>query len=455
MADTSQEAFHCPSCGVLASIAPDAERVCGECGYELGKPLIITPRMASHGVASSKGGMVQRNVGTRRSSGERVVPTGSTVTTVDETRAERKIDSRLSTDEVVSDDGHRKVLRRQTKRTRSSSWPLIHLGGWSILLMLIGSFVKFRKEDPGIGEDRKESERRVLMQEEMEEFLSIRLPVVHATLLQYLNESDWAARAQFVCNSAKIAPKMSRYYARNRMWKMPAASTLNVAKANVVRHSEGRPVIEVLFRVNSDPVKDEEGNLLAEQPAPYAREVTFTLEGKQWKIDWEALVHYSPDSWPRFQSGSGEGDLSGEFRLFVRRTAVRLQSGRPVWIVKFYQPREDLSEMWQQDPLPVVVDRDSESGRRLSEILERDPRQWEPGQPSLWRDDPEDLRRVRVRLSWETGEDSQRILKLDKVLAGNWLTGGYEETFSDQVPADEDVGAESKEAPERSSEGGN
>ena len=239
------------------------------------------------------------------------------------------------------------------------------------------------------------------------------------------------------------------------MWKMPAASTLNVAKANVVRHSEGRPVIEVLFRVNSDPVKDEEGNLLAEQPAPYSREVTFTLEGKQWKIDWEALVHYSPDSWPRFQSGSGEGDLSGEFRLFVRRTAVRLQSGRPVWIVKFYQPREDLSEMWQQDPLPVVVDRDSESGRRLSEILERDPRQWEPGQPSLWRDDPEDLRRVRVRLSWETGEDSQRILKLDKVLAGNWLTGGYEETFSDQVPADEDVGAESKEAPERSSEGGN
>ena len=454
MADTSQEAFHCPSCGVLASFAPDAERVCSNCGYELGKPVAITPRMASHGVASSKGGMVQRNVGTRRNSGERVAATVPAVTAVDETRADRKTDSRLSTDEVVSDDGQRKVLRRQKKRKRSSSWPLVHLGGWSILLMLVVIFVKFRKADEESGLDGKESERRVMMQEEMEEFLTMRLPLVHATLLQYLNESDWAARAQFVCNSAEVAPKMSRYYARNRMWKMPADSTLNVVKANVVRHSGDRPVMEVLFRVNSDPVKDEEGNLLAEQPAPYSREVTFMLDGQQWKIDWEALVQYSPDSWSRFQSGSEEGDLSGEFRLFVRRTTVRLQSGRPVWTVKFYQPREDLSEMWQQNPLPVVVDRDSESGRRLSEILERDSRQWEPGESSLWRDDPQDLRRVRVRLSWKAGEGNQRILKVDKVLAGNWLMSGYEETFSDQVPVEKDVGAQSKETLERSSEGG-
>ena len=90
MADTSQEAFHCPSCGVLASFAPDAERVCSNCGYELGKPVAITPRMASHGVASSKGGMVQRNVGTRRNAGERIAAAVPAVTTMDETRAERK-----------------------------------------------------------------------------------------------------------------------------------------------------------------------------------------------------------------------------------------------------------------------------------------------------------------------------------------------------------------------------
>ena len=456
MADTPQEAYHCPSCGGLASVGPDAKRVCGKCGYELGKPLIITPRMASHGVASSKGGMVQRNVGTRRSAEERVAPAVSAVTTVDEIRAERKTDSRLSTDEVVSDDGHKKVLRRHKKRKRGSFWPLIHLGGWSILLMLVVIIVKFRKQDPGSGvesKEAKEAELRISMREEMEEFLTSRLPLLHATLFQYLNEPDWAGRAQFVCNSSEIAPKMSRYYARNRMWKMPAGSTLNVVKANVVRHSEDRPVIEVLFQVNSDPVKDEEGNLLADQPAPYSREVTFMPDGKQWKIDWEALVHYSPDSWSLFQAGSGEGKLSSEFRLFARRTTVRIQSGRPVWILKFYQPREDLSEMWRQDPVPVVVERDSESGRRLGEILERDPGEWEPGQPSLWRDDPKDLRRVRVRLSWETEENSQRILKVDKVLAGNWLAGGYEERFSDQVPASKDGDTESNEVSEARGQG--
>ena len=104
-------------------------------------------------------------------------------------------------------------------------------------------------------------------------------------------------------------------------------------------------------------------------------------------------------------------------------------------VLKFYQLRDNPEEMWKQDTPPVVVERDSESGRRFYEIFQRDASRTLPGAPRLWHRDPENLRRVRVQLRWETGKDGERYLVVDKVLATNWLSavagaGSFPENFS-------------------------
>ena len=94
-------------------------------------------------------------------------------------------------------------------------------------------------------------------------------------------------------------------------------------------------------------------------------------------------------------------------------------------VLKFFQPREEAEEMWSQDSPPVVVRKDSASGKRLLKILDRDASGSLPGEPRLWHRDPEDVRRVRVRLSWKMGEDEQRYLAVDKVLAANLFSITY------------------------------
>ena len=122
MPETSEEIYHCPSCGVLVSVASDAERVCGECGYEWGKSLAIAPRMAEQMTATAKGAVVQRNATTRRRPAG-LAPVPSDVMTVDEVKAESKTDFLRPTDELVSDDGHKKVVRRRKKRKRIALEP--------------------------------------------------------------------------------------------------------------------------------------------------------------------------------------------------------------------------------------------------------------------------------------------------------------------------------------------
>ncbi len=418
----------------------DTERICGDCGHEFGKPSDIMPRMVDHKAASAKGGMVQRNMTTRRRPAGRVVPVSpSDVMTVDEVKAERKTGSTSPRDEVVSDDGHKKVIRRRKKRRRTAFGPLLFLGGWAILVMLVVILVKSRSGVSGseiVGKESEEAERRAFLQEEMENILSKELPACHAVLLGFLKEGTWSGRAQFVRNPADVAPKMVRYYARNGMWKLPVGATVSAVRANLIKHSDDDYIVEAVFQVGFEPVKDENGKLAAEQLKPYLREVSFMPESNGWRIDWEALVRYSPNSWQLFRSDIDGNNGPSEFRLFVRRTTGRVEAGQSVMVLKFFEPREDDSEMWRQGSPPVVVATESESGRRLQEILERDPGTWEPGQPRLWGDDPGGLRRVRVRLYWETTADNRRLLKLGEVLAGNWLADGYEERFRDEWPAE-------------------
>ncbi|HJM64832.1 MAG: zinc ribbon domain-containing protein [Roseibacillus sp.] len=119
MPETSQEVYHCPSCGALVSVELDVDRVCGKCGYELGKSLAIAPRMAEQTTATAKGAVVQRNATTRpRPVG--LAPAPSDVMAVEEAKAERKTESLRPTDEIVSDEGYKKMARLRKKPPESA-----------------------------------------------------------------------------------------------------------------------------------------------------------------------------------------------------------------------------------------------------------------------------------------------------------------------------------------------
>tara|TARA_B100000900_G_scaffold193422_1_gene163622 strand:- start:1139 stop:1819 length:681 start_codon:yes stop_codon:yes gene_type:complete len=207
---------------------------------------------------------------------------------------------------------------------------------------------------------------------------------------------------------------MQRYYRSSRMWSFSPGSSLTPVSANVIRPHGGNPIIETVFKVESQ----RRG-----QGGPYLREVVFVRERNSWKIDWEALVRHSPQSWSLFYADVEGSNQPSEFRLFARKIMTRVQNGNPVMVLKFYQVREDIDEMWKQDAPPVVVARDSENGRRFHEIFQRDPSRSRPGDPRLWHQDPRNLQRVRVQLRWKTGKDDERYLVVDRVLAGNWLSG--------------------------------
>ena len=414
MDESPVKLFRCPTCGKVVSLSAGAERICRECGYEFGRAVMITPREEGQRVMEPTGRMVQRDVSTSKST----QGWASTAPKSEEGFIADPEPKSVVTPGRPQPPVEQVSLRKPTKkRAFNTASLLLHLGGWSTLLMLIAIGVKFRlgktySESTGDGENY--SEMAASMEEGMQRFLVQELPSVRTTLLSYLSEASWFGRAQFVSSSSKVVPKMQRYYRSSRMWSFSPGSSLTPVSANVIRPHGGNPIIETVFKVESQ----RRG-----QGGPYLREVVFVRERNSWKIDWEALVRHSPQSWSLFYADVEGSNQPGEFRLFARKIMTRVQNGNPVMVLKFYQVREDIDEMWKQDAPPVVVARDSENGRRFHEIFQRDPSRSRPGDPRLWHRDPRNLRRVRVQLRWKTGKDDERYLVVDRVLAGNWLSG--------------------------------
>ena len=435
MAESPMELFRCPTCGELVPLTANAKRVCAKCGHEFSKPIAVTPRVEGHRLAEPDGKMVQRDVVTSKASQEWTSP-GSPLGKGSGVGSGPDLPIEPSRPEPSAKRGN--LHGNTKKRTVNPSTLLLHLGGWSALLMLIAIGVKFRMGDtdselPSKGE--KQAELVASMEEGMRRFLAQELPSVKKALLSYLAESSWAGRAQFVSNSSDVAPKMQRHYRSSRMWTLIPGSSLIPVSANVIRVPGGNPIIETLFRIESSRVEQGAGSDIKIQSKPYLREVVFLRERNRWKIDWEALVRHSPQSWSLFYSDVEGGNQPGEFRLFARQITTRVQEGTPVMVLKFYQLRDNPEEIWKQETPPVVVERDSESGRLFYEIFQRDASRTLPGASRLWHRDPENLRRVRVRLRWETSKDGERYLVVDKVLAANWLSavvgeGSFTENFS-------------------------
>lgn len=435
MPETSQEVYHCPSCGGLASGdagTDESGHVCSECGFEFHEPVRISPRSLAQS-PMARGGFVQRDVSTRRV--EAVVP--ADILMVEEAQPESEMQS---TDKVISDDGRKKVIRRRKKRRRARLAPLLFLGGWAIGVMLMVIFVKNqgRKNesalvaDPQVAEDSKERAKRA----QMGDFIAKEMPACQQTLFSFLAAKTMEKRAQFVRDSTRLAPNMNAWYRTNPPLQFPKDGKLVLKSTNLFIHSEGT-VLETVYGMEGETVHD--------------KEIAFVREDGRWVIDWEALVKYSKTPWREFVKDTENSQ--GEFRLFVRRGTGAFESERPVMILQFYPPRDDKLK-WRLGSNRVVVPLDTENGQRMDRIFARSKAKRELGESRYGLKDPDDLYRLRVVLYWDSTADERRFIKLRKVLAGNWMGRDFEEDFQDQEEPEENGEVAPKEEGPRSEKEG-
>lgn len=413
MPETSQEVYQCPACGALASVESDAERVCSACGFELGKPVKVSPRAVSQH-SSQRASFVQRDVSVRRNAGGRVEPVlPADILTVEEIQPENEDRNR---DEVISDDGNKKVVRRRKKRKRGRVAPLLFLGGWAIVVMLVVIFVKNQRSNDDTEADAGELAAVKLRakQAKVDKFLSEEIGECQKNFSAFA-AARAAERSQFVRHPTRLAPIMGDYYSNYALpWKVPKDGQLVLQSMNLFT-PDGEPVIEAVFGVvgGAEPVAD--------------REVAFVREDGRWVIDWESFVRHSTMFWQDFIGDYGE-QKQGVFRLHVRRASGSFEGTRPTLVLKFFPPMTEGSETWDRGSEGIVVPLDEESGLRMHHILNRSEER-ELGDSIFGMKEPEELRRVRVRLQWEETPDGRRFVKLRKVFAGNWYGEGFEETF--------------------------
>lgn len=445
MPETSQEVYHCPSCGALAAVDPgeSGERVCEECGFEFGKAVRLSPRHAGSQPAN-QGSFVQRNVRSRRRSANRVEPVLPSEPVLSAPPGEDLPTSDHGDDVVVSDDGRKKVVRRRKKRRRARLGPLLFLSAWAVGIMVVVILVRVYRGEEFIEPDPRDVARaqEAIQQEKMREFLSKHLQECHDTLLGFLTAETSDARTQFVRDPKRLAPTMRSYYSQEIPWELPDGATLEVRRSNVLMRDDGTTVlaIETIFGVKGSE----------ESPQP-DREVAFFLQEGRWVLDWEALVRYSTVSpWQLFLDEVA--DSEGEFRVYMRYGRERVFiGGNQAFKLQFYPPRND-EDVWERGTDSVYVPVDSENGRRLQWISDQAKEERRVGDSIFGVDDPPELHRVRVRLYWD-GPTEDRKLELGKVLAANWYGKGREEDFGEKsTDGDQPGETASKEGEEQTNE---
>ena len=486
MPESSQEVLHCPSCGALAPVESggEDERRCGECGYDFGHSVRLTPREV--GLASrATSTFIQRDVSSRRRAAERVEVVINTEArasaTVVEAETEEGGDGKRQ-DEVISDDGRKKVVRRRKKRRRTRMTPLLFLCGWAVVVMVMLIFLKNEGKELATDEEEArelEEQKLRIKQEQISMYLIEQFPECRHALDGFLAAKTAIARTQFVRDPNRLAPVMAAYYGANLPWSLPEGAQVALKRMDVYLGG-GPTVIETIWKINdkseheedreertepekkegsevSKPGKDEE--LTGSREGYPDREVAFAKQGGRWVLEWKAFVRYGTGLWDRFLSGSGASE--GIFRVYMQIGKDTDLAGPATFTVRFLPARSD-GLRWTQKSEWVSVPLNSENGRRIESIMAQDKKKWELGNSIFGQSDPKDLHRVRVALRWATGEGDRKYLQLSEVQAGNWYGEGIGGDFTDPEeekadgaePGEEkDGGQKGEDAPGKDSPG--
>ncbi|MEE2734891.1 MAG: zinc ribbon domain-containing protein [Verrucomicrobiota bacterium] len=299
MPEPSQEVYHCPSCGALVSAELDAERTCGECGYELGKSLSITPRIAEQMTATAKGAVVQRNATIRRRPAI-LAPVPSEAMTVGEVKTEGKTDSQRAPDKIVSDDGYKKLAWRRKGRISKSGRQRHHRGEakqeadwmgshvmslWWVLagllcIVVLGVFLSRSFDIPVNPPSLEEPDRLTMIEglsdDPIAEFVARGdeiLPKI-ADLLGKVNSAEGPELAKFIRGGEESRLRRLAWLER----KAVPARHYPITKRELRAASSGKYAYLIVVGLGPDHL----------QAVAY-----FTKEDDSFKYDWEASEGYS------------------------------------------------------------------------------------------------------------------------------------------------------------------
>jgi len=388
MTNLTQGHFHCAECGTLfeADIVDPVDQRCPVCGNPpTGKVL----------AGASRGGTVA-TLGALKG----------------DTRSRSGVtqDARDIHQATLETKDKRGRIKRTKRREIRSKKILVLLGVWILLMALTVGLVKYFSPEEEEGEDASVVEARKKWQQEAEQIATNKViqqaaPLCQTTLINYLNATSAAGKAQFVYQGVKLTTEMNRYYQRN-----PSFSSVR-SQAKVVR---------------AELLKDTQNPTIGAICVNQQKEVfeaVFVRDGEEWKLDWKFLMRYDSRSWSLFPSGN-EGD-EGEFRLYMRVRDSNKKFDQEEISLVFYKPDLYRVDEFRGIPSPSVrVPVDSDLGRQIIELVgEEDNMEKDIHGFTKSTFDPPGYHRVRVKMKLHK-EGLEHSFELVEILADHWYGDG-------------------------------
>ncbi|MDA1005623.1 MAG: hypothetical protein O3A87_03980, partial [Verrucomicrobia bacterium] len=359
---------------------------------------------------------------------EQVVAPAEPLAVAEATLAAAPEDPRHLKEEML-EDGTLKVLKRRKRKKRDTKRQLIFMGLWLFVVGAISLSVReyVKLDRAPVLEDEKERQKRLELEKAsaVQGFIELHIEECRQVMEGYFAAADTAERAQYVREQTRVASRMAVFYQTNLPRRPESVLTLEHRGLKLMGEVPG---IETLWR-------DQEGKYY---------ELVFVREKGRWAIDWEEFVRYSSMPWHQFLGGTAGRE--GEFRLYLRKRQVVLESDGLVG-VQFYPPEDDAAVRQRGESPRVLVRLNSEIGEGLMRLWEREIEEPGVGDSMLWERDPDELQRVRVVLGWVVGEDGEDYMVMKELVAGDWWGDGLEEDIVVGADGEEPAVSEGGEDP--------
>jgi hypothetical protein len=418
--------YLCPSCqSVIRSDRDVSEGLkCDSCGFSLGggttKPKRPRPKSAADPVNKRNvgGGSILRDVMKQRGGGKPSAPFSS-IEKVGNTKSKESESSAPGEgrrdEESILPDGSRQVKRRKKRRKQEKHRKLyIFITAWiGVIVALLFIFQinvddEKKKETGSGGPGGLEPWKR--------EFYRSHLESISKNYNSFIQAPSLPAKQQSIDRSSEMAAKFSRF---SQTHSSPSFKGKMRLRGQHILELQEDPLVlavETLWQ-------DYEGK---------RSEAVHVWDGRGWRLDWECYAPYSSVPWTLFRSGVGKQE--GDFRLLVRRRQAGDASKKLTLL--FYAPAyagEKSSEAIRATESPeIVVNRGSEIGDRMFEILSDLEEGKRPMESILGIDDLSGMARVFVNLAWEEDETGESQMVLKKINGVSWYGKRIQKVFSNQ-----------------------
>lgn len=321
-------------------------------------------------------------------------------------------------------------VTRTKRRNKKGSKRWVFVGLWVVLMALVVGLVKYFEPEEDSDSavpvvDATEQERMTAAEQKRRALiLESALPACRDSMIEFLNASSAASKAQYVYQGVKLSGVMNRYY-QDALSFSSSKNAVQIVRAELL---EGFPK-----RVIGAVCQNQRGQRW---------EAVFISDGNEWKIDWASLIRYDDRSWSMFPAGK-QGE-EGEFRLYMRVRDSNEDFERKEMSLVFYKPTMYFKDEFRgvaSSPVSVLID--SELGRAIEALVQKED---ELGRNEVRLDefgysigmvDPGRYHRVRVKMKvhreGKDGKDTR--LELLEILANHWY--GIEASPKNETPAED------------------